>query len=344
MKAFSYEAPESEAEVVELLAAAPHDTVLLAGGTDLVGLMQRMLVTPERVVSLDHVSTLRAIEADSQQARIGAMVTLEEILDSADLQLYTALKQSISAISSQQLQAQGTLGGELCQQPRCWYFRSGRGLLAEGGRLVEEGDNRFHAILGNDGPAKFVSASRVAPALIALGASVRIVGSEPNTETIVPLERFFHTPGKPLAATTSQLLSDTPRRRLRQNILEADQFISHIILPPVGECRTASYEVQHGSGADYPLVAAAASLSMERGRVVDARIVMGHVAPVPWLSQEAATALIGRAVDHSAAEAAGAAAVAEARPLSGNAYKVDLARVAVKRAILLAAGFETGGF
>ena len=93
-----------------------------------------------------------------------------------------------------------------------------------------------------------------------------------------------------------------------------------------------------------PGFAAAASLSMERGRVVDARIVMGHVAPVPWLSQEAATALIGRAVDHSAAEAAGAAAVAEARPLSGNAYKVDLARVAVKRAILLAAGFETGGF
>ncbi len=329
MKAFEYAAPESEQEVLELLSAQRGETELMAGGTDLVGLMKKMIVTPERVVSLSRVASLKAIDADSQGARLGAMATLEDVAEHPVSADYPALRQAIAAIHSLQLQAQGTLGGELCQRPRCWYFRGGDGLLASGGRLVAEGDSRYHAIFGNTGAAKFVSPSRLAPALIALGAKVRIVGPGPEDETEMPLEFLFRTPKD---------------ERQREHDLEPNQFVSHILLPPAGRVSSASYEVQHGAGPEYPLAAAAAALVIRGGIVADARVVLGQVAPVPWLSAEASEAIVGRPVNEATAEAAGEAAVARATPLAKNEYKVQLAKVSVKRALLLAAGLETGGF
>jgi xanthine dehydrogenase YagS FAD-binding subunit len=329
MKAFEYAAPRSEQEVLELLSPRRGHTEVMAGGTDLVGLMKKMIVTPDRVVSLKQVDSLRAIEADSQGARFGAMATLEDLLDHPLSQDYPALRQAIADIHSLQLQSQGTLGGELCQRPRCWYFRGGDGLLANRGQMVEEGDNRYHAIFGNAGPAKFVCPSRLAPALIALGASVRVIGPGAQDETIMPLEHLFRVPKDD---------------RQREHNLEPNQIVSHVVLPPADGRQSASYEVQHGAGPDYPLAAAAACLTMRGGVVADARIVLGQVAPTPWISGEAAAAIIGRAVDAATAEAAGEAAIASATPLASNEYKVQLAGVAVKRAILLAAGLETGGF
>ena len=329
MKAFEYAAPNSEAEVLELLAAERGKTEVMAGGTDLVGLMKKMIVTPDRVVSLSRVASLKSIDADSTGVRIGAMVSLEDIADHPLAADYPALAEAIRAIHSLQLQSQGTLGGELCQRPRCWYFRAGQGLLAGRGEAVAEGDNRFHAIFGNSGAAKFVCPSRLAPALVALGAKVRVVGPEPQSETVMPLEYLFRAPKD---------------ERQREHNLEPNQFVAHILLPAADGVRSASYEVQHGAGPEYPLVAAAAALRISRGIVSEARIVLGQVAPTPWMSTEAAEAIVGREVNHDTAEAAGEAAVAVARPLSHNEYKVQLAKVAVKRAILSAAGLETGGF
>ncbi len=329
MKAFEYAAPRSEQEVLELLSQQHGKTEVMAGGTDLVGLMKQMIVTPDRVVSLKQVDSLRAIEIDSQGARIGAMVTLEDLLDHRIAQDYPAIEHAIRAIGSMQLQSQGTLGGELCQRPRCWYFRSGDGLLADRGRRVEEGDNRYHAILGNAGPAKFVSPSRLAPALVALGAQVRIIGPLPEDETLMPLEMFFRTP---------------KNDRDREHELEPNQIVSQIVLPTPRNVQSASYEVQHGSGPDYPLVAAAAAIVIHHGIVQDARIALGQVAPTPWLSKEASASLIGLPLNEATAEAAGDAAVEAATPLSCNAYKVQLARVAVKRALLLAGGHEANWF
>src|ERR1700680_4054077 len=194
MKAFEYAAPRSEQEVLELLSAERGKTEVLAGGTDLLGLMKKMIVTPQRVVSLRQVDSRHCIHADSQGLRIGAMVTLEDLLDHPSSREYPALQHAILAIGSLQLQSQGTLGGELCQRPRCWYFRDGQGLLAHRGAAVAEGDNRYHAIFGNSGPAKFVCPSRLAPALIALNARVRMIGPEPGNETLLPLALFFRTP------------------------------------------------------------------------------------------------------------------------------------------------------
>lgn len=329
MKNFSYASPTTEAEVLSVLAAAPGDTELIAGGTDLVHLLHHMILMPERVVNLLDVPSLQDVELlDGGVVSIGATVTLDVLLAHPYLNPYPAIGQAIEGIASMQLQCQGTLGGELLQRPQCWFFRDGRGLLAAGGKMAAEGDNRFHAILGNQGPAKFVSASRIAPALIALGASARVIGPMETDEKFVPVADLFRTPR---------------HEGERENALLPGQLLTHILLPPADGMQSATYEVRHGAGPDYPLAAAAAALRIEGGVVRDCQIVLGHVAPTPWTSSEAANLLRGWSVDERLADAAGAAAVAGATPLSNNEYKVQLAKTAVKRAILRAAGLETGG-
>jgi len=316
--------------VLEHLCDWPGETELIAGGTDLVGLMQKMIITPKRVVNLLDVPNFRDVEElDGGVVSVGATVTLDIVQIHPYLNPYPALRHAIDGIASMQIQCQGTLGGEILQRPQCWFFRDNRGLLAGGGKLPEQGDNRFHAIFGNQGPAKFVSASRLAPALIALGATARVIGPEATDEQIVPVENLFRIPR---------------HEGERENSLSPQQLVTHILLPPADGIANATYEVRHGEGPDYPLAAAAAALRIDGGIVREAKIVMGHVAPTPWISDEAAAAIVGRPVTAETAEAAGEAAVASATPLSNNEYKVRLARVAVKRALLRAAGLETGGF
>jgi len=330
MRNFEYASPTTEAEVLEHLRDWPGETELIAGGTDLVGLMQKMVITPKRVVNLLDVPNFRDVEElDGGVVSIGATVTLDILLVHPYLNPYPALRHAIDGISSMQIQCQGTLGGEVLQRPQCWYFRDNRGLLGAGGKLPEQGENRYHAILGNQGPAKFVSSSRLAPALIALGAKARVIGPEATDEQIVPVEKLFRVPR---------------HEGERENTLGPRQILTHVLLPPADAIANATYEVRHGEGPDYPLAAAAAALVIDGGIVRDAMVVMGHVAPTPWISGEAAATIVGRAVTPEPAEAAGAAAVANAMPLSNNEHKVQLAKVAVKRAILRAAGLETGGF
>jgi xanthine dehydrogenase YagS FAD-binding subunit len=328
MKAFEYAAPRTEAEVLQLLSDEPGKTEVLAGGTDLVGLMKKMIITPDRVVNIMEVPTLKTIDPlPDGGVSIGAAVTLDEIAVHPYLDVYPAVKQAIHGINSMQLQAQGTLGGELCQRPRCWFFRDGRGLVSAD---VEEGANQYHAILGNSGPAKFVHSSRIAPALIALDAQLRVIGPNLEDEELLPVADFFRMPRK---------------EDEREHTLLPNQFVAHIVLPPIAGRTCATYEVRHGEGPDYPLAAASAALVMDGfGIVQEAKVVLGQVAPTPWRSDEAARTVIGRRIDAELAESAGQAAVGRATPLSQNEYKVQLAKVAVKRVLLLAAGLETGGF
>jgi xanthine dehydrogenase YagS FAD-binding subunit len=330
MKNFEYASPTTEAEVLDHLRDFPGETELLAGGTDLVGLMQKMVITPKPVVTLLDIPNFKDVEQlDAGAVAIGATVTLDVMMVHPYLHPYPALRHAIEGIASLQIQCQGTLGGEIFQRPQCWFFRDNRGLLAAGGKLVEQGDNRYHAIFGNQGPAKFVSSSRVAPALIALGATARVIGPEPKDEQFLPIEQLFRVPR---------------HEGERETSLCPGQIVTHILLPALNRVANATYEVRHGEGPDYPLAAAAAALVMDGDIVKDARIVLGHVAPTPWFSPEAAAAIVGRPVTTETAEAAGAAAVASATPLSSNEYKVQLAKVSVKRTILRAAGLETGGF
>jgi xanthine dehydrogenase YagS FAD-binding subunit len=225
-----------------------------------------------------------------------------------------------------QIQSTGTIGGDLCLHPNCWYYRNGYGLLAQrnGQSLVEEGRNQFHAVFGNGGPAKFVSASRFAPALIAWGAEARVIGPEPDQVSTMPLEYFYIAPKSPEQGVT---------------ILQTGQLLTHILLPEAREeIASASYEVLQMEGLDWPLASAGVCLETSGGVVREARIVLGHVAPTPWVSHAAADSLMGREIDERSAQAAGDAAVARATPQSEKEYKVQIARTAVKRAIQRAAG------
>lgn len=332
MKPFEYAAPRTEAEAVALLAADHVETEILAGGTDLIGLMKDMVVTPERLVNIKEIPSMQGIFSTSAGLVIGAGTRLEDVADSPLLTAHPAVGDALAGIDSQQWQSQSTLGGELLQRPRCWYFRTGAGLLADNGQRVAAGDSRFHAIFANSGPAKFVNASRLAPALIALGAlvRVRVPGKADATEVrTMPVSDLYRVP------------RDAAQR---ENILGKGELLTHVLIPTIENVANATYEVRHGCGPEAPLVAAAAALRIEGGVVKSARVVLGQVAPRPWESREASECLIGQPINPDSAETAGRLAVAAASPLKDNQFKVQLAAVAVKRAILKAAGLPTGGF
>jgi xanthine dehydrogenase YagS FAD-binding subunit len=331
MKNFAYAQPTSQAELITVLSSEPGQTELIGGGTDLMGLMKSMVVTPDCVVNVCDVREMRTIEVDTAagEVRIGAALRLDEILADEQLERFTAIRQVIRNLGSMALVAQGTLGGELLRRPRCWYFRSGHGLLADRGRLVEEGDNRYHAILGNQGPAKFVNASRLAPALIALGATARVIGPRKDDDVFIPLAELYQTPGY---------------EGQRENTLLSGQVLSQVIVPLDESVFSAAYEVRQGAGPDHPLACASAALRMAGSVVQEAHLTLGQVAPVPWVADAAAKLLVGQMVSRALAERVGRTAVVGAHPLSGNEYKVQLAAVSAKRAILMAAGLPTGGF
>jgi xanthine dehydrogenase YagS FAD-binding subunit len=325
MERFEYAHPSTRQEAIGLLGSNWNDAAVLAGGTDLLSLMKEYVVTPKRVVNIKNVEGLTGIHSNAEGVTIGALVTMEELLDDKTIRSeFPALSHAAQGITSPQVRGAGTVGGDLCQRPRCWYFRNGYGLLAKdenGKSLVPEGENRYHAILGNSGPAYFVNPSSLAPALLALGAKLQLAG--PKGQREVGAAEFFVIPK-----------SDNER----ENILKPNEVLTHIVIPASSRgLRSATYEVRHKTALDWPLAAAAVAVKLEGGKVVMGRIVLGHVAPIPWQANDAAKELNGKPINESLAAGVGEAAVRGAKPLSQNGYKVKLAKVAVKRALLAAA-------
>jgi xanthine dehydrogenase YagS FAD-binding subunit len=255
---------------------------------------------------------------------IGATATLAELRAHPRVVAeYPALVHAIDGVRAPQIRNMGTVGGDLLQRPRCWYYRSGFGLLAmrDGESMVAAGDNRYHAIFG-DGPSHFVSAASLAPALVALGAKVRLrAGGEREV-------------------TLADLYSAPRREGEREVDIRANEVMTAVVLPPAQGARSATYEVRERESLDWPLAAAAVVLWLRGENVGQARVVLGHVAPTPRDAAEAAAVLVGGPLTEERAAAAGVAAVADAKPLRHNAYKVQLASVAVKRAALRAVGRE----
>lgn len=325
MRAFEYATPQTKEQAVGLLGTSWGPIAVLAGGTDLLALMKDDVERPKRLVNIKDIKDLRGVTSNAQGLRIGALTTLGDLADNANvLQDYPALAEALNEAASPQIRNLATLGGNLCQRPRCWYFRNGLGLLPKndaGKDLVAEGDNRYHAILGNRGAAKFVSPSTIVPVLIAYGAKVRIAGSKGNRE--LPLEKFYVTP---------------QAANQREHDLRPNEIVTEVFIPAAGSMKTAHYEIRQKAAFDWPLAVAAAALNMNGSKVLSARVVMGYVAPVPWPSPEAEQALKGKDISEDVAKAAAEAALANAKPFSHNSYKIQLAKVAVKRAILKAAG------
>ena len=321
MEQFAYASPKTLKDALGMLGSDWNDAALLAGGTDLISLMKDYVVSPKKVVNLKGIKKLHGITQHGAEVRIGAITTLDDLVSSPVIRSqFPSLIQAAMGVTSPQIRNMGTVAGDLCQRPRCWYFRGGQGLFGtkDGKSLVIDGENRYHAIFGG-GPAYFVSASSFGPALVALDAKISI--SSPTATRTVKAADFFLAPKDD---------------KTREIALAPNEIVTEIAIPT--GMTNATYEVRHKEGLDWPLATASVALQMSGKTVTSATIVLGHVAPMPWSAKAAAQMLAGKMIDESVAEAAGSAAVQGAQPLSQNEYKVQLAKVAVKRALLAAAG------
>jgi xanthine dehydrogenase YagS FAD-binding subunit len=323
MKAFDYAAPASVEDALTLLGTPQSEA--LSGGTDLLSRLKDYVSEPARVVYLKDVKALAGISGSStgEGLTIGAGTLLADVLAHQGLrQSYPALWQATLEVGTPQIRNMASVGGNLLQRPRCWYYRAGNGLLAvkDGKSLVRAGDNRHHAIFLTDGDALFVNPSSLAAPLIALGAQATIVG--PKGERTVKVEDLYQVPKK---------------EGDRELTVAPGEVLTKVTIP-AAKGKNASYEARQKQAHDWPLVLASVNLTIDGGRVSQARVVLAGVAPIPWRSEDAEKAIVGKELTMESASAAGLAAVSSAKPLSMNGYKVTLTQTVVKRALLAAAG------
>src|SRR5258708_18216397 len=218
MRPFEYASPTTSKQVPDLLGRNWGEVEILAGGTDLLSLMKDEVTAPKRLVNIKQIEGLHAISNENGALHMGTLVTLDRIGAADQIKHnHPMLADAAGDAASPQIRNLATIGGNLCQRPRCWYFRTGHGLLAQtkdGKSLVLEGDNRYHAILGNDGPAYFVSPSTVAPVLIAYGGKVEIVG--PKGARQVAADKFFVIPKS---------------EQEREHDLKPNEIVTAVVLP-----------------------------------------------------------------------------------------------------------------
>ncbi|HEV2239058.1 MAG TPA: FAD binding domain-containing protein [Ktedonobacterales bacterium] len=334
MNPFDYQVARTLEEITSALASetgagAPYasaTTRVLAGGTDLIPLMKEGLARPTRLINI-MPAALRGISGNRGAGlRIGALTTLAELERDATIAAdYPILRQAVWDAATPQLRNTATIGGNLLQRPRCWYFRGEQPCWLKGGDtcFAHEGRNDQHAILGTEGSACLaVHPSDLAPALIALDATVVIASHRGERSELV-----------------AELLRPPTAERRIEHTLAADELITAIHLPPQPESARGVYlKVMERAAWSFALASAAAQVASHDGAVTSARLVLGGVAGVPWRASEAERLIIGQALTPELAGRAADAAVAGAHALSHNGYKVRLARELARRALLRAAG------
>jgi xanthine dehydrogenase YagS FAD-binding subunit len=294
---------------------------LLAGGQDLLSELKERIVEPQTVVDLKQIDGLDAIShRDGEGLSIGALVTLTDLAENTIVRSkFPGLAEAAEAVGTPQIRNLGTVGGNLCQRPRCWYYRAHDIIcLKKGGATcyAKDGLNKYNAILGG-GPSWIVHPSDLGPMLQALGATVTITGPEGTRE--LPMADFFITPD--ISAT-------------RENDLAANEVVTLVKVPdsPVAANSTYVKFRERGSN-DFAVAAVAAAVERNGATIRQARIVLGGVAPVPWAVPGAEAALAGKRADDVTLQAAADAALQGAEPLAHNGYKVPLTKTLVKRAI-----------
>ena len=321
MKRFAHIDARTVEEAVSHLRRYGDGASVIAGGTDLLGKLKDRILPryPEAIVNLKTIAGLDFIREEGGGLAIGALTRLHDIAAHPGIQQrYAALAEAARRTASPNLRQMGTLGGNLCQDIRCWYYRSGDNrfpcLKKGGGRCYAiDGDNRYHSIFGGsvEEGCHAVHPSDTAPALIALGAMVK------TSKRMVDAESFFEV------------------GVCRTTILDRDEIVTEIQVPePAVAARSAFSKFALRKSIDFPIVNCAASITTSGGRAVAARICLNAVHAKPRRAIEAERSIAGRAFDEGSAEAAGAAAVSAATPMSGNRYMVQIAKVLVKRTIL----------
>lgn len=327
MKAFEWTSPATINEAVKMLAVpSPGDIDEaprpIAGGQDLLTTMKDYTSRPVRLVNLKNIRGLDRITLNARELTIGALVTLTDLEEHAGVRKsFPGLAEAAHSIATPQIRNLGTVGGNLCQRPRCWYFRLEEvNCLKKGGSecYAATGENKYNAIIAG-GPSYIVHPSDLAPMLLALGASVTVNGSA--GKRVIPLDKFFTLPSE--------------GNIRRENVLKNDDIITEIRVPVSPLAARSTYlKFKERESLDFALASAAVAVQMSPDKTVkDARIVLGGVAPIPWRVPAAEKFLTGKNLTRDVLAEAGKIALADAKPLEKNAYKVPLAQTLVRRAL-----------
>jgi xanthine dehydrogenase YagS FAD-binding subunit len=323
MRAFSNANPKDIREAVSMLSQAHSQgrtASIVGGGSDLLGMVKEHLVAPDVLVNLKAIRGLDQIEVQRGQLKIGGLITLDTLSrDPRIRKQYTVLAEAAENVGTPQIRNAGTLAGNVCQRPWCWYFRNGFPCLKNGGKICfsASGENQFHAIFGG-GPSYIVNPSDTAPALVALDAQFHIAG--PSGERVLPASEFFQLPRVDAS---------------RENVLTKDEVLAAIQLPAARPgVRSAYHKVLDREAWTHAVVSAAIVLEMDQQVCRSARVVLGGVAPIPWRLQKVEAMLIGQRITPELAAQAGEASVEGAHPLAKNKYKIPLTKAVVKRTLL----------
>ena len=333
MKAFEWTNPTTINEAVKMLqTAAPSADIdeaprPIAGGQDLLTTMKDYTSRPARLVNLKHIRGLNRITLNARGLTIGALVTLTELEEHAGVRKsFPGLAEAARSIATPQIRNLGTVGGNLCQRPRCWYFRLEEVVcLKKGGEecYAASGENKYHAIIGG-GPSFIVHPSDLAPMLVALGAQLTVSGA--TGKRVIPIDKFFTLPSE--------------GNIRRENVLQNDDIVTAISVPASALALKSTYlKFKERESLDFALASVAVALQLAPNRTVqDVRLVLGGVAPIPWRVPAAEKFLVGKTLSAEVLAEAGKIALAEAQPLEKNAYKVPLAQTLVRRALAKAGG------
>ena len=306
---FTYARATSIDNALAILNDRP--ALIHAGGTDLLGCLRDGIFSADTVVSLSAIQELDGVRSAADGSiRIGAMTPIADIAADASIgRRYEGLAQAAAVVASPQLRNQGTLGGNLCQKPRCWYYRSDLDCLRKGGEkcFAYEGENQYHCIFGGD-LCYIVHPSDIAPALAALGAVCRISG--PVSSRSVAIESFL------VPAT------EDPRR---ETVLEVDEILTEVVLPPPGSGLRSSYRKVRERGAwDFAIAGVALAIVFDGDTVKSADVFLSGAAPIPWRATGVEAAITGKKLDAATIAKAAAAGVESAEPLAKNGYKLPL--------------------
>ena len=323
MRAFRNANPKSIRDAVQLLAAEHQQgrqASIAGGGSDVLGMVKERLINPDTLVHLRGIKGLDQVTPKGGGVNIGGLITLDALAHHPLIrQRYAVLAEAAEVVATPQIRNAGTLAGNVCQRPWCWYFRNGFPCFKNGGNTCFSvtGENEFHAIFGG-GPSFIVHPSDTAPALVALDAKFRITG--PNGERVVPAADFFTLPK--LDAK-------------RENVLSPDEVLTEIELPAArANTRSTYHKVLDRESWTHAVVSAAVVLEMDKDVCKTARVVLGGVAPIPWRLPKVEAMLAGQRITPDLAAKAGEEAVAGAQALAKNKYKIPLTRTTVKRTVL----------
>jgi xanthine dehydrogenase YagS FAD-binding subunit len=322
MPSFEYARARSIDDAIDLLSVP--NARIHSGGTDLLGCMRERIFPVERVVSLKGIRDLSGIADNGREVTVGALATITQVTTDPIIgSLFPGLAMAAGEVASPQLRNQGTVGGNLCQKPRCWYYRGDFACLRKGGRecFAPGGENKYHAVLGGDN-CFMVHPSDLAPMLVALDASVIVKG--PKTTRRVPVESLHVRP------------ADDPRK---ETVIAPNEVITAVVIPRPGNRHYSSYrKIRSRRSWDFALAGIALSLRFDGSRVAAARVTLSGAAPFPWRSKEVEDAINGHTLDDRTIAAAVGAVMKHAAPLSQNAYKVELFEGAIEEQLRRAAG------